>query len=326
LEVQEAQNYLWDGNDWSIATNAAFVFAPSLAPVQLDYYPEGSSLFPEAYARKFFLAISGTWDKGKIPGIMTFNYDFEENRLSQPPQYFLKYRGNIFQMVVGLAFGPDGLYFSPILPNQEGKTAILKITYDPTNPHPYSVLQEEDPEALMIAKGCFGCHRLGDDRGYGGTGGPDLAYKELMPRLEARLLSEGYVNSLKELDKLDTEPLPAYKEARQEVAAADGSERIHTLVKYRLLEPKFDNLYTLMPNVGLTEKEALLITDFLLTPSQNQAEVAPAFMGITLPRRFGYWHLLFAAVAGVLLTLFALNLPRVVRSFKSRGKTGTVAG
>jgi hypothetical protein len=128
------------------------------------------------------------------------------------------------------------------------------------------------------------------------------------------------------LDKLDTEPLPAYKEARQEVAAAQGHERIHTWVKYRLLEPKFDNLYTLMPNVGLTEKEALLITDYLLTPQQNQAEVAPVVMGITLPRRFGYWHLLFAAVAGVLLTLFVLALPKVVRSLKSRGKTGTVAG
>ena len=69
---------------------------------------------------------------------------------------------------------------------------------------------------------------------------------------------------MQQLDALQSEPYSAYKTARQAVMAAKGRERVRTWIKYRLMEPRFDTLSAQMPNLGLSEHEALVITDYLL--------------------------------------------------------------
>ncbi|HRV93998.1 MAG TPA: PQQ-dependent sugar dehydrogenase, partial [Anaerolineae bacterium] len=187
MELHEGQNYFWNGNDWSIATNADFIFSPSLAPAQMDYLSGDSTLFPEEYGNTFFLAISGWVARGKIPGIVTLKYGLDENRLVAVPEYFLKYRSSPEQTLAGLAFGPDGLYIVPILPNQAGETAILKIAYEPDVGHPFQVMQTDDPKALLTEKGCIGCHSVGNEGGFGGAAGPNLERDPLVERLQARL-------------------------------------------------------------------------------------------------------------------------------------------
>ncbi|MCB0168900.1 MAG: PQQ-dependent sugar dehydrogenase [Anaerolineae bacterium] len=317
MELHEGQNYFWNGNDWSIATNADFVFSPSLAPAQMDYLPGDSSLFPEEYRNTFFLDVSGWVARNKIPGVVTLKYGFEENRLVAVPEYFLKYRSSPEQTLAGLAFGPDGLYIVPILPNQEGKTAILKITYDPDVGHPFQVMQTDDPKALLTEKGCLGCHSVGGEGGFGGAAGPNLERDPMVERIQARLDAPSYKLVVDEINKLDREPFTDYKEAREEILAAQDLDKVRLWVKYHILEPKFDNAYSQMPNMGLTEQEASLVADYLIKPNQDEANQGflTRVRKQLLPRDLSGRHLVFSFAFGFMVAILLAAAWWLVRSF-----------
>jgi hypothetical protein len=330
LEVYKGEDYLYDGTDASIATNAHYVIVPALGPVQLDYYPENSDLFPEAYRNLFYSALSGAVEQGKMPGVLTFEYDFEKNKMASVPKRFVLYQSKEPQIVAGLAFGPDGLYISPLYPNKAGQSFILKITYNPEQASPYTLLQNSDPFLLMKEKGCVGCHTRNDRGGVGGAAGPDLTRDPLVERLMARLNSDAYVQSLAEIDKLDTEPHRSFKEARQEVVAAKGLDRVRVWMKYRIQEPRFDNLYSQMPNMGVSEKEAILITDFLLTPKEKNSRLARAISRF-LPEEVNYRHLLYFAiggfvVGGVVVAAAQFTLSRFKRPANSAKRSQAAPG
>ncbi|MCB0213949.1 MAG: PQQ-dependent sugar dehydrogenase, partial [Anaerolineae bacterium] len=317
MELHEGQNYFWNGNDWSIATNADFIFSPSLAPAQMDYLSGDSTLFPEEYGNTFFLAISGWVARGKIPGIVTLKYGLDENRLVAVPEYFLKYRSSPEQTLAGLAFGPDGLYIVPILPNQAGETAILKIAYEPDVGHPFQVMQTDDPKALLTEKGCLGCHSIGNEGGFGGAAGPNLERDPLVERLQARLDAPSYKLVVDEANKLDREPFISYKEAREEVLAAEGMDKVKSWVKYHILEPKFDNAYSQMPNMGLTEQEASLVTDYLLKPNQEDTDQSflTSLRKQLLPRDLSGRHLIFSFAIGFVVAVLLGVAWWLVRTF-----------
>jgi hypothetical protein len=293
VQVARGENYLWDGSDWSVGTNAAFVLAPSVGPVQMDYFAGGVPNFPQEYAGHFFVAISADVEnplKREKPGILMLEYDFDRKRIISVPSYFLEYRGESVQMVVGVGFGADGLYVVPLYPNRRGKTLILRVTYDPPGGHPFVLGRDEDPVSLMRDRGCFGCHALS---GVGGTGAPPLDGIDLVARLQKRLHSKEYVESVKELDRLETEPYRSFREARRKVLEARGLERVRIWTRHQIQAPGFDNPFSQMPNLQIPEREALNITDYLL----EEAKKGRFAVTRLLPRP-RYRHMLFALLAG----------------------------
>jgi glucose/arabinose dehydrogenase len=300
LEIRKGENYLWDGHDESIASNADYVIVPSRSPVQMDYYPEGSSIFPETYKQSFFMALSAfKRSKGKIPGVMTIKYGLKESQVLGVPRNFVLYRGSNFQLVTGLGFGPDGLYFSPLMPNQEGRSSVLKVVYNPEHKYPFNLIEDNSAVALIRQKGCLGCHAIDDHQG--GTVAPPLYRNALVERLRLRLNSQAYVESLAEVDRLNSEPHRSYRVARQEVLAAEGMDRVRVWMKYRLQEPRFDALYSLMPNLGLSEEESLIITDFFMEEA-GSSSIGKRIIRL-LPESLRYRHLALAFGSGFLFAL-----------------------
>jgi mono/diheme cytochrome c family protein len=305
VESVAGENHLWNDTNWSNATNALMVFSPSLAPVQTDYYPAGADIFPEDFRNRFYMATAGGTEEpgsGNLShkGIVMVHYRLEKDRLESVPDYFLRYKGAGFQVPVGLAFGPDGLYFVPLLPNEAGQTIIFRITYDPDHAHPYNLTEAVvDPLALMNQKGCFGCHSITGMGG--GTAGPSLDQPELIARLTERLNSEDYLASLKEVDQIKGEPFVNYAEARGEVAQAEeGQERVAVWLKYRLTEPKFDSPSSQMPNLHLSEQEIGLIADYLLAVEDEQTLLDWVITTLTTrPAQPRYRHVGLAFVVGL---------------------------
>jgi mono/diheme cytochrome c family protein len=268
VRIERGADYFWNGNDLSIGARADVIFTPSIAPVQLDFFPADFEGFPAEYSSNFYMSATG-----RAKGIFRVPYDLEQNTAAAASTQFLSYLGaspTIYSgMVTALAFGPDALYFAPLLDNQGGSTPVYKITYDPENQHRYRQDDVSNPETLMISLGCQACHTYD---GKGGTLGPSLNYLDLIPRLTERLNTQEYVDSLDEIDLLPGEPYVSTTGARQAVRDVRGETRVLVWIYHRLLQPKFDNPDAQMPALGLTKEQAEAIARFLVTDPRPEPE------------------------------------------------------
>jgi glucose/arabinose dehydrogenase len=301
VEVRAGENYLWNGSDWSIGTNAAAVL-PVVGPVQVDYNPGSAAGLPARYAGNYFVALSAP----QSAGILALPYSLEEGKMLRPPSQFVKYAGDDIQVVVGVGIGPDGLYFVPLMPDRAGRSAVFKVAYDPAHAHP--VLVDKDPGVLIAEHGCAGCHSID---GAGGKSGPALDHEEMVGRIRSRLDSERYVETVAAVDRLEREPYVSYRRARAEVLRAAGEQKVRTWLKYRIVEPRFDDPGAQMPNLGVSEAEARVITAYLLREDGEGGDVgiverAKGALVWVLPSNAGPRELVLFFAGGFLLGAGAL--------------------
>jgi glucose/arabinose dehydrogenase/mono/diheme cytochrome c family protein len=303
VEVRAGENYLWNGSDWSIGTNAAAVL-PVVGPVQVDYNPGGSAGLPARYAGNYFIALSAP----QSTGVLTLPYSLEKRKMFRAPSQFVKYAGEGIQAVVGVGIGPDGVYFVPIMPDRRGRSAVFKVAYDPKHAHPLIV--DKDAEVLIAEHGCVGCHSID---GAGGTAAPPLDREEMVPRIQSRLESREYAQAVAAVDRLDREPYASYRQARAEVLRAAGEHKVRTWMKYRIIEPRFDDPRAQMPNQGVSEAEARAITAYLMGEGPEGGDVgiverAKSALVRVLPSRAGPRELLLFFGGGFLMGACALAL------------------
>ena len=255
--VDEGRNYLWNGSDATISAAADVVFVPSISPVQTEYYPEGSTLFPEEWRNRFYVAVSGGEATRDQAGVLTIDYDFEAEHVAGQPETFVQYLGSGTPGVAALGFGPDGLYFAMLIPNAEGDTPVYKVV--PGGEHENLVGASGN---MFNARGCTGCHMI---RGQGASVGPALDFdRTRVSQLEERLSSEDYAAQVAEVDQLNEEPFVSFRDERQAVLAAEGEEKVRLWMRYRIMEPAFDSPAAQMPNLGIEQEEADRLVSALL--------------------------------------------------------------
>jgi hypothetical protein len=307
VEIEKGRNYLWDGSAWSYGTNADIVFGPAVSPMQVDYVDDRQWL-PAEWSNRFYMALSGhpkqygAGDRGQ-KSVIAMEFSFAENRMLSAPVTLVRYRGKGHGMIVGFGAGPDGLYFVPLFPDEMGDTAIMKMAWAPDNAHPYKIEGELAPEFVMLDKGCFGCH--GMSASDTDKIGPTLERHALFTRVEAMLNSTEFKQQLTDVDALATDPYPAFKAARQSLRDLQGAEAVRAYIRNKLLEPRFANPQTQMPNLGLSEAEADAITGFLMSDPHEKKDPRPAivqFLSRVLPEP-KHEYIVAAFVLGMLLML-----------------------
>jgi glucose/arabinose dehydrogenase len=313
-EVHEGVNYMWDGRDWSIGLNGAAVFGPAVSPVQPDYLPPQSAVYPPEFRGQFFVPFAGgTGERGPGLGgeksIVMLDYDFSRERMRQVPRQFVRYRGSGYGTIVAMSFGPDGLYFAPLFPGATGQSPVFRIVQAPERQHPFVLGGTRDPRIIIAEKGCLGCHRL---EGRGGNAGPPLESPGLRTRLLERLNAEQYSRSLAAVDSLPGEPFRAFAAARREVASARGLDRVRVWIKHRLLEPRFDSPDARMPSLGLSESQATIVANYLAGRGEPEGRIerlrAVVRGHLPVPR---YRHIASAFLLG-------LAVPLVLRRARRR--------
>ena len=266
IRVVGGADYGYDGSDWSMGIRSKAVFAPAVGLVQLAYLAPSSNIFPIANRSRFYITLAGHLAAPPGPGLLgqksvvAVDYDMAVDAVNNPPQQFLQYRGPGLQLPVSLAFGSDGLYVVPLLPDATGESRVLKVAYDPDNEHAFVIGLDEDPRSLIARKGCLGCHSFDPDTD---MVGPTLNTDLLNARIDQKLNSKEYLAQLDQLDALDGGSSPASVSARDEVRNAVGAEKFEVYIRNKVLNPSFDNPSSQMPNLGLSLEEAKQISEYL---------------------------------------------------------------
>lgn len=115
----------YDGTDNSMKTNALFTWAPAIAPVGIDIMQTGA--FPGQFDDRIFVGSAGQdFTTGSSRGGKRIHYlTVDQNgQLVDGPEEFLRYEGSSRATVIGLAFGPDGLYFTTLYNTDPAESAL----------------------------------------------------------------------------------------------------------------------------------------------------------------------------------------------------------
>jgi glucose/arabinose dehydrogenase len=308
VEVTRGADYLYDGEADASGANALFTWSPAVGPVQLAYDTAGDATagFPDEWKNKFFLALAGSPTDPPGPDnrrkrVVSIGVDFEHNRLSQIPHPLLRYIGSKRQLIVGVAAGHDGVYVVPMFQDAQGTTAVLRLDYHPDPGHPAVLLKPLTGEQIIATKSCIACHKI-DGQGLG-TVAPRLSRLTLTDQILREIDTPEYAEQLRKIDALATSPYTQFRQAREEVRNASGTEKARLWIKYRVLEPKFDRTVAAMPNLGLTEQEAETVSSWLVEPSTMEGlklRLHPV-LGNDLKKHAAIFGL--GAFSGALLTL-----------------------
>lgn len=140
--VIRGKDYLWDGTNDSIRTNAQYVWEPSHAPVNVDFTEPGrfhASGFPEEKYGHAFVSESGpTYATGpQDRGKRIVEFGFGSDGSVTGPRTLVEYSGSGKSTVVGLASGPNGIYFTSLYPDDPGagptgaQAGLYRVRYDP---------------------------------------------------------------------------------------------------------------------------------------------------------------------------------------------------
>jgi glucose/arabinose dehydrogenase len=311
LRVRAGENYLWDGSDLSIGARADLVIAPPVGPVQLEYASgtRAGDPWPASYGENFFMALSAE----QRPGVMRFPYARDVGRPLGKPEFLLRYRGSGIQFVSGVALGPDGLYVVPIMPDQSGRSAVLRLHHDPQATQPSADDAPANVAALMDEKGCLSCHTVGP--GAPGRGGPRLYRDSLWARLSDRLITRRYRRTVAELEHRTEEPIVTWRDERAALLTAPQPQRMIQWTTYKILEPRFDDPGSTMPNLSLSRAEAEAIARFLVlgdgsSPPSRLERRALELRRKLLPTPLRVWHLAVGGVIGFAAGMLATWMSR----------------
>jgi uncharacterized repeat protein (TIGR01451 family) len=143
-KVVAGRDFGWDGTDASMSNFALYNWDPSRAPVNLAFIQPGTfagSGFPFAKMDHAYVSESGPTyaagpqDLGKR--IVEFVFDAAEHLVSGPTT-LVEYNGTGRATAVGLAAGPDGLYFTDLYKDQDSEPPnpierganLLRIRYN----------------------------------------------------------------------------------------------------------------------------------------------------------------------------------------------------
>ncbi len=129
-KVSAGQNFTWNGNQSTMLSGALYTWDPSVGPVNIVFVQPstfGGSQFPAGKQGHAFVSESGsTWGTGPQPNgkrITEWVLDAAGN-LASGPTPLISYNGSGKATCVGLAAGPDGLYFTDLYKDEAYQSPI----------------------------------------------------------------------------------------------------------------------------------------------------------------------------------------------------------
>jgi glucose/arabinose dehydrogenase len=171
-QVNVGVNYNWNGTNASMMTNAIYNWDPSHAPVNITFVQQetfNGSGFPVTMRDRAFVSESGptyaTGSQAQGKRIVEFTLAADGSLLAGPDT-LVEYVGEGQSTVVGLAAGPDGVYFTELYEEtgNGGPTGIgariFRVRYINPLAGDYDVDGDVDQDDYSVWKRTFGSSLL----------------------------------------------------------------------------------------------------------------------------------------------------------------------
>jgi Glucose / Sorbosone dehydrogenase/Cytochrome c len=269
IHVVRGGNYRWKGDDESMRSNAIFTWGPTMNPCPVGVAFSRQAVLGGSESRNeqvggdgqnairtMYIGLMGPTRPGKNQGksIVEFAINSKTAMLERGPEPVIQYDGEALTNVLGLAEGPDGLYFTDLYGETPGKgdptgkgrvwkvfrsEATLKLVAAAS----LEGLAPIERGQVLFSRNCATCHRVG---GVGGYAGPELTH--VMTNLADRLNEELYATKVDRLLKSNKPFIVEQRSKLQAVLGAKDEKRTRVWLEHHLEEPRFDNPYARMPS------------------------------------------------------------------------------
>ncbi|MFK7977781.1 MAG: PQQ-dependent sugar dehydrogenase [Halioglobus sp.] len=264
LHVREGRDYLYDGSDDSIATNAMVIYAPAKGTAHTEFYPASLNGNLPQLSDNLLVVLSGVpevYVEEEPPEISIFKLEPDTLHVSSRPKSLVRYIGKQLQVLSSVAIAKDGIYFAPVYSENAtaGPSNLYKLSPANKNSYPNLIGQYRNPRAILRDNGCRGCHKI---KGDGGNIGPTLNPDEIRQRHLARVNTPEYERFLNDLNVPNTPK--SLMQARKRILSVTGEKRLTFWLQEKILDPTVDNDHSIMPQLNLSKNEAKAVTRFLL--------------------------------------------------------------
>ena len=256
LRVVAGGSYGWNGDPESIRLNALYTWGPvnNTAPVGLAILARatlGEGTAGHCYVALFGPAAGVGANHGKA--IVEFILDAATGTLGRAPDMLVQYAGDTKATVLGLAEGPDGLYFTDYwgetVSTDDSRGRVYKVVpskatlgLPAVGDDQLAAMPAEERGRLYFHRNCTSCHQLD---GTGRRKAPDLTH--VFTNLDLRLNSAGYVATAKNLINAKSSFMAEQRPKLKKILEAEREDRIKVWLPYHLAEPRFDNPFARCP-------------------------------------------------------------------------------
>ncbi len=261
MRIDRGASYHWNGVRESVRVNALYTWAPAIGPVGLTFLAR-DSLGPHTRGQALLAGYGPPAALGPNHSKLLLRMTLDESRkqLSALPELVLRYVGSGRATVLGLAEGPQGVYFSDFFGETEAETSdglgtIWRLAPSEATRQMVGGTITDGADAVTRGKRyffdfCTSCHRMG---GYGGNEGPELTH--FGQDAQGELSSKAYEAKLTGLLTAQEGFYATQRSRLSDVSQASGRQRVEVWLRHHIEEPRFDNPRAKMPSMAYLAPE-----------------------------------------------------------------------
>ncbi len=272
--IERGQSYGWNGVRESVRLNSLYTWTPAIAPVGFTFLRHdalGSGSRGTAVLASY--GPPAALGSGLGKALLRITLDKSRTRLAELPEPILEYVGDGRATVLGVAEGPDGVYFTDFFgetkeDSSETLGTVWRLYASDVTRRLATGESIEPTDDDILAKGktyfynfCASCHTLD---GVGGHEGPNLTL--FGENARGDLNSKAYDATLAKLIAYERGFFATQKDRLLAVQQAKGRARVREWLRQHLEEPRFDHARAKMPSMAYVApavREAII--EFLMS-------------------------------------------------------------
>ncbi len=256
--LEKGKNYLWNGDDKSIAATSEFLFSKYQGFSNMTFVDNSSNL-PDNFKNKILIISNGKLgdlDNKNGKNIWLLNYDYMNKENVSIPKEIARLTGDKNQIPIEIEYYDNSIYFFSFNNDKNlNQSSIYKLDYKKNYLHKNLIDDILSPISLINKYNCTSCHIIQRFGKLGAGHAPKLTLDYFTEKFNY-INSDEYSNFLKSINVNNNNI--------SEVTKANNYDKIYKWLSYYLVNPQIYNKKNQMANLNISEKEANVLAEYLI--------------------------------------------------------------